>query len=141
MKHLFLILFAVAFAAPLYAQESVIIKEPAGQCYQDLKAKLPEAIRWDDEQMTVTSRPLMTTAAGNVELVARIFPEPAVNKKTKERVEICKLVVGIVAPQQGTAWNALNSSPLRQNASLMKARIESAMKEREKKLEKENKGH
>lgn len=133
MKHLLFIFFAIALATPLFAQQSVIIKEPAGQCYEDLKAKLPEAIAWDDKQMTVTSHPLMTTAAGNVQLVARIFPEPAVNKKTKERVEVCKLVVGVVAPQYSTAWNALNSSQLQQTANLMKARIESAMKERAKK--------
>lgn len=134
MKNLLLIVFAVAFAAPLCAQQSVMIKEPAGQCYLDLKSSLPEAIRWDDEQMTVTSRPLLTTAAGNVDVVVRIFPEHGVDKKTKERVEMCKLLVAIYAPdERSTAWNAMNTSWLFRNASLMKARIESVMKAREKK--------
>jgi hypothetical protein len=133
MKNLFLIVLAVASAAPLCAQESVMIKEPAGQCYLDLKSNLPEAIRWDDEQMMVTSRPLLTSPAGNVEVVARIFPEHGLDKKTKERVEMCQIVVGISAPEHSTAWNAMNSSWLFRNASLMKARIEGAMKARAKK--------
>ncbi len=133
MKNLLLIVLAVASAAPLCAQQSVMIKEPAGQCYLDLKSSLPEAIRWDDEQMMVTSRPVLTTAAGSVEVVARIFPEHAVDKKTKEKVETCQLVVGVNAPQHSTAWNAANSSWLFRNASLMKARIESVMKARKKK--------
>lgn len=133
MKNLLLIVFAVASAAPLCAQQSVMIKEPAGQCYLDLKSTLPEAIRWDDEQMTVTSRPLLTTPSGNVEVVARIFPEHGVDKKTNERVEMCQLLVGVYAPEHSTAWNAMSSSWLLRNASLMKARIESAMKAREKK--------
>ena len=133
MKHLLLILFAVAAAAPLCAQQSVMIKEPAGQCYQDLKSNLPEAIRWNDEQMMVTSRPLLTTMAGNVQVVARIFPDHQLDKKTKERVETCKLVIAIDAPEHSAAWNAANSSQLFRNASLMRARIESVMKERKKK--------
>src|SRR5512135_3655865 len=109
MKNLLLIVFAVAFAAPLYAQQSVMIKEPAGQCYVDLKSTLSEAIRWDDEHMMVTSRPVLTTAAGSVEVVARIFPEHEVDKKTNERVETCQLVVAVNAPEHSTAWNAANS--------------------------------
>ena len=133
MKHLLLILFAVASAAPLCAQkQSVMINEPAGQCYQDLKANLPEAIRWDDEQMTVTSRPLVTTPSGSVEVIARIFPEHGQDKKKNERVEMCKIVVAIDAPEHSTAWNAMNSSWLFRTASLMKARVESAMKARKK---------
>lgn len=135
MKNLLLILFAVAAAAPLCAQQSVMIKEPAGQCYQDLKSTLPEAIRWNDEQMMVTSQPLLTTPSGNVEVVARIFPEHGQDKKTNERVEMCKIVVAIYAPEHSTAWNAMNSSWLLRNASLMKARIESAMKARGKKTQ------
>jgi hypothetical protein len=135
MKNLLLIVFAVASAAPLCAQQSVMIKEPAGQCYLDLKSTLPEAIRWNDEQMMVTSRPVLTTAAGSVEVVARIFPEHGVDKKTNEKVEMCQLVVGVNAPEHSTAWNAVNSSWLFQNASLMKARIESVMKARGKKKE------
>ena len=133
MKNLLLIVFAVASAAPLCAQQSVMIKEPAGQCYLDLKSTLPEAIRWNDEQMMVTSRPVLTTAAGNVDVVARIFPEHGVDKKTNEKVEMCQLVVAVNAPQHSTAWNAANSSWLFRNASLMKARIESVMKARKKK--------
>jgi hypothetical protein len=133
MKHLVLILFIFSSVAPLCAQESVTIKEPAEQCYQDLKSNLPEAIRWNDDQMTVTSRPLVTTMSGNVEVVARIFTEFGQDKKTKEKVEMCRIVVGIDAPQNGTAWNAMNSSSLIQQARLMKARIESAMKARNKK--------
>jgi hypothetical protein len=133
MKHLLLILFAVAFAAPLWAQqESVMINEPAGQCYQDLKSNLPEAIRWNDEQMTVTSRPLVTTPSGSAEIIARIFPEHGQDKKKNERVEMCKIVVAIDAPQHSTAWNARYSSSLFRTASLMKARVESAMKARKK---------
>jgi hypothetical protein len=98
-----------------------------------LKSNLPEAIRWNDDQMTVTSRPLVTTMSGNVEVVARIFTEFGQDKKTKEKVEMCRIVVGIDAPQNGTAWNAMNSSSLIQQARLMKARIESAMKARNKK--------
>jgi hypothetical protein len=128
-----LIWFAVACATPLFAQEqSVMIKEPAGYCYQDLKANLPEAIRWNDEQMMVTSRPLLTTLSGNVEVVARIFPEHGQDKKTKERVEMCKLLIYVAAPEHSVAWNSMNSSWLFRNALLMKARIESAMKAREK---------
>ncbi|MFI5116321.1 MAG: hypothetical protein ACHP8B_06435 [Terriglobales bacterium] len=134
MKNLLLIVFAVASAAPLYAQESVMIKEPAGQCYLDLKSTLREAIRWDDEQMMVTSRPLLTTAAGNIDVVVRIFPEHGVDKKTNERVEMCKLLVAINAPdERSNTLNAVNTSWLFRNASLMKARIESVMKARKKK--------
>ncbi len=133
MKHLLLILFAVVSAATLCAQEqSVMVKEPAGQCYLDLKAHLPEAIRWDDNQMLVRSRPLVTTMAGNVEVIARIFPEYGLDKKTKERVEMCKITVMIYAPQYSTAWNSWNSSSLFQTASLLKARVEGAMKTRKK---------
>jgi hypothetical protein len=134
MKHLLLILFAVASAAPLCAQQSVMIKEPARQCYQDLKSSTPEAIRWDDEQMTVTSRPLVTTLSGSVYVIARIFPEHGQDKKKNERVEMCKIVVAIDAPpEHSTAWNATNSSWLLSTASLMKARVEATMKAREKK--------
>ena len=134
MKNLLLIVFAIACAAPLCAQQSVMIKEPAGQCYLDLKSTLPEAIRWDDEQMTVTSRPLLTTAAGNVDVVARIFPEHGLDKKTNQQVEMCKLMVALSAPEErSTALNEVNSGWLFRNASLMKARIESAMKARAKK--------
>jgi len=133
MKHLVFVLLTISSVAPLCAQESVTIKEPAEQCYQDLKSNLPEAIRWDDAQMTVTSRPIMTTLSGNVEVVARIFTEFGQDKKTKEKVEMCKIVVAIDAPERRTAWNAMNSSPLMQQARLMKARIESTMKARKKK--------
>ena len=133
MKHLVFVLLTISSVAPLCAQESVTIKEPAEQCYQDLKSNLPEAIRWDDAQMTVTSRPLMTTLSGNVEVVARIFTEFGQDKKTKEKVEMCKIVVAIDAPEHRTGWNAMNSSPLMQQARLMKARIESTMKARKKK--------
>jgi len=135
MKKLLPVLLAVAFAVPLCAQQSVIIKEPAGQCYQDLKANLPEAIRWDDQQMMVSSRPLLTTMSGNFAIVARIFPQHVVDKKTKEKVEACELLVAMDAPEHSTAANALTSSQLFQIASLMKARIESAMKARQKKGE------
>ena len=133
MKPLLLVLFAVTSAAPLCAQQSVMIEEPAGQCYQDLKSNLPEAIRWDDEQMMVRSRPLVTTLSGNVEVVARIFPEHGQDKKTKERVEMCRIVVAIYAPDRAATWNAMNSSSLFRNAHLLKARIESAMNARKKK--------
>ena len=134
MKHLLLILFAITSAAPLCAQQqSVMIKEPAGQCYQDLKSSLPEAIRWDDEQMMVTSRPLVTTPSGSVEVIARIFPEHGQDKKTNERVEMCKIVVYISAPQNSMAWNAAKSSWLLRTANLLGARVESTMKARRKK--------
>jgi len=133
MKHLVFVLLTISSVAPLCAQESVTITEPAQQCYQDLKSNLPEAIRWNDTLMTVTSRPLMTTLSGNVEVVARIFTEFGQDKKTKEKVEMCKIVVAIDAPEHRTAWNAMNSSPLMQQARLMKARIESTMKARKKK--------
>jgi len=129
MKLLIGLLFATIAIAPLWAQQSVTIKEPAEQCYQDLKANLPEAIRWDDAQMMVTSRPLLTTMSGNVQVVTRIFQE---ENDTK-----CKLVVAIDAPTHSEAWNASSSSALFRNAGLMKARIESAMKAREKKEKKE----
>jgi hypothetical protein len=127
MKRLILILFAIASSGLLSAQQSVTINEPAEQCYQDLKATLPEAIRWDDAQMMVTSRPLVTNMSGNVQVVARIFQE---EKNIK-----CKLVLAFEAPtaSQAQAFNATNSSALFRNASLMKAKIESAMKAREKK--------
>jgi len=133
MKHLVLVFLTVSSVAPLCAQESVTIQEPAEQCYQDLKSNLPEAIRWNDKQLTVTSRPLRTTMSGNVEVVARIFTEFGQDKKTKEKVEMCRIVVGIDAPEHGTAWNAMNSGALFQQAGLMKARVESAMKARNKK--------
>jgi hypothetical protein len=124
MKRLVLLLLAIVSIGSLYAQQSVTIKEPAEQCYQDLKANLPEAIRWDDEHMAVSSRPLFATPSGDVTLVTQIFQE-------KNDTE-CKLVVGIDAPTHSTAWNATNSSVLFRNASLAKARIQSAMKAREK---------
>ena len=133
MKHLVLIFLTVFSVAPLCAQESVTIKEPAEQCYQDLKSNFPEAIRWNDEQRTVSSRPLVTTLSGSVQMIARIFTEFAQDKKTKEKVEMCKIVVAIDAPEHRTGWNAMNSSPLMQQARLMKARIESTMKARKKK--------
>jgi translation initiation factor 2 gamma subunit (eIF-2gamma) len=70
--------------------------------------------------------------SGSVEVVARIFTEFGQDKKTKEKVEICRIVVGIDAPEHGTAWNAMNSGALLQQASVMKARVESAMKARNK---------
>lgn len=133
MKHLVFLLLTVSSVAHLWAQESVTVNEPAEQCYQDLKSNLPEAIRWNDSQMTVTSRPLRTTLSGSVYVVARIFTEFAQDKKTKEKVEICRIVVSIDAPERGTAWNSMNSSPLIQQAYQMRARIESAIKARKKK--------
>ncbi|HEX4211312.1 MAG TPA: hypothetical protein VHY56_13030, partial [Candidatus Binataceae bacterium] len=124
LKHLVLILFALVSVGSLYAQQSVTIKEPAEQCYQDLKANLPEAVRWDDAHMAVSSRPLFATPSGDVQLITQIFQE--------KNDTMCKLVVAIDAPTHSTAWNATNSSTLFRNASLLKARIESAMKAREK---------
>jgi len=138
MKHLILIFLTVFSVAPLCAQESVTIKEPAEQCYQDLKSNLPEAIRWNDELMTVTSRPLVTTLSGSVQVITRIFTEFGQDKKTKEKVEMCRIVVAIDAPERATAWNAMNSSALLRQASLMKARIESVMKARDRR---DKKGH
>jgi hypothetical protein len=139
MKHLLVILFAVTWVARLGAQEqSVMIKEPAGQCYQDLKANLPEAIRWDDEQMMVTSRPLATTLSGNVEVIVRIFPEHGQDKKTNQRVEMCKIVVYMSAPPQNSlALNSAYSDRLRRLANLLGARVEAARKAREKKSHQE----
>jgi hypothetical protein len=133
VKHLVLVFLAVFPVAPLCAQESVTIKEPAEQCYEDLKSNFPEAIRWNDEQRTVTSRPLVTTLSGSVQVITRIFTEFAQDKKTKEKVEICRLVVGIDAPDRAVAWNAMNSSALLRQANLMGARIDSVMKARNKK--------
>ena len=138
MKHLVLVFLTVSWVAPLCAQESVTIKEPAEQCYQDLKSNLPEAIRWNDQQMTVTSRPLVTTLSGSVQMITRIFTEFGQDKKTKEKVEICRIVVAIDAPERAMAWNAMNSSALLRQASLMKARIESVMKARDRR---DKKGH
>ena len=76
MKHLLIfLLFAAASIGSLFAQESVIIKEPSEQCYQDLKANLPEAVRWDDKQHMVLSRPLATLVTGNVQIFAPVFQE------------------------------------------------------------------
>jgi len=137
MKILLPVVIAIAItitsAAPLSAQESVTVNEPTPQCYDDLKLTLPEAIRWDDEHMMVRSRPLMTTMSGNVEVVARILQEYGQDKKTKERVEMCRIVVSIDAPVSSTAWNDINSGRLFQMAGMMKARIESVMKARAKK--------
>jgi len=124
MKHLILILFAAVSVGSLSAQQSVTVNEPAEQCYQDLKANLPEAIRWDDEHLTVASRPL-SNMSGSVQLVTRFFPEKGDTQ--------CKLVVAIDATNHSVAWNAQNSSALFQTAALMKAKIETAMKAREKK--------
>jgi hypothetical protein len=133
MKHLPLVLLTVSCVAPLWAQQSVTVNEPAEQCYEDLKSNMPEAIRWNDTQLTVTSRPLVTRLSGSVYMVARIFTEFGQDKKTKEKVEICRIVVGIDAPERGTAWNAMNSGSLLREANMMRARIESAMKARKKK--------
>jgi hypothetical protein len=133
MKHLVFALLAISNVALLCAQESVTIKEPAEQCYQDLKSNLPEAVGWDDTHLTVTSRPLMTTLSGNVYVVARILTTFGQDKKTKEKVEMCKIIVAIDAPEHRTALNAMNSGRLMQQASLMKARIESTIKARKKK--------
>jgi hypothetical protein len=124
IKHLVCTLFAIGSIASLNAQQSVTVKEPAEQCYQDLKANLVEAIRWDDEHMAVVSKPLLSSMSGQVQIVAQIFQE-------KNDTE-CKLVVGIDAPNHSVAWNATNSSSLFQTASLFKARIESTMKARKK---------
>ena len=133
MKYLVLAFLMVLSVGSLCAQESVVIKEPAEQCYQDLKANLPEAVRWNDQQMTVTSRPLTTTMEGSVQVVARIFTEFAQDKKTKEKLEICKIVVSIDAPERAMTLNAMNSSQLLREAQLMGARVESVMKARNKK--------
>jgi hypothetical protein len=66
-------------------------------------------------------------------VVARILTAFGQDKKTKEKVEMCKIVVAIDAPEHRTALNAMNSSRLMQQASLMKARIESTIKARKKK--------
>jgi hypothetical protein len=118
----FLVLF---FAGSLQAQQSVTIKEPAAQCYQDLKVNLPEAVRWDDKQMTVTSKPLVTLTTGNVQVVARVFQE--------QNDTACKIVVAFDAPTESAAWNAENDSRLFQNAHMLKARIESTMNARDEK--------
>lgn len=125
MKYLVAIFLALFCVGSLWAQQSVTIKEPAEQCYQDLKANLPEAVRWDDKQMMVTSRPLVTLTTGNVQLLARVFQE--------QQDTTCKIVVAIDAPTGSPAWNAENSSWLWRNAHTFKARIESTMKAREKK--------
>ena len=130
MKYLLPILCLLLFTATLSAQQSVTVKEPVEQCYQDLKANLPEAIRWDDEHMTVTSRPLLTTMSGSVQVVTRLFQE-------KNDTQ-CKIVVAIESPDRSVAWNAMNSGALLQTASLFKARIESQMKAREKAAKKQN---
>jgi hypothetical protein len=123
MKKLILIL-AVICAGPLCAQQSVTIKEPAEQCYQDLKANV-QVLGWDDARMMVTSRPLFTNMSGNVELVTQVFQE---EKDTK-----CKIVVALNAPDRSMALNAMNSGALFRNASMLRAKIESMMKAREKK--------
>lgn len=125
MKSIVTIILALMCGGTLQAQESVTIKEPAEQCYQDMKANLPEAVRWDDKQMAVASRPLVTLTTGNVQVLARVFQE--------ENDTACKIVVGIDAPTGEPAWNAENQSWLFRNAHLLKARVESAMKAREKK--------
>ncbi len=130
MKYFVPILFILLFSASLSAQQSVTVKEPVEQCYQDLKANLPEAIRWDDERMTVTSRPLLTNMSGNVQVVTRLFQE-------KNDTE-CKIVIAFESPDHSVAWNAVNSSYLFRTASLFRARIESTMKAREKAAKKQN---
>ena len=76
----------------------------------------------------------MTTLSGSTQVITRIFTEFGQDKKTKEKVEICRIVVAIDAPERAVAWNAMNSSVLlRQAAADEKARIESAMKARNKK--------
>ena len=125
MKQLLVIFSLMLCAGALHAQQSVTVKEPAEQCYQDLKANLPEAVRWDDKQMAVSSRPLVTLTTGNVQVVARVFQE----QNDKE----CKIVVAFDTPIDSPAWNAENNDRLFQNAHMLKARVESAMKAREKK--------
>lgn len=124
------LLFALSSVGSLLAQESVIIKEPSEQCYQDLKANLPEAIRWDDNQHIVLSRPLATFVTGNVQLYARIFQEAGDTK--------CKLTVGFDSPEHQAALNS-NTSFLFQNAHLLAARIDSARQAREKSEKKKEK--
>ncbi len=130
MKLVALVLFAVLFTAYVAAQQSATVKEPVEQCYLDLKANLQEVIRWDDEHMTVTSRPLLTNMSGNVQVVTRLFQE-------KNDTE-CKIVVAFESPDHSVAWNAVNSSYLLRTASLYKAKIESTMKAREKAAKKQN---
>jgi hypothetical protein len=89
---------------------------------------LPEAVRWDDAQMVVLSRPLVNNINNSVQLFARVFQE---EKNTK-----CRIVVGIDAQNHQVGLNAANSSYLWQNAHLFKARIESEMKARQKKADK-----
>jgi hypothetical protein len=127
MKHLLLIFLASYSISVLNAQEqSVTIKEPVEQCYQDLKATLP-VIRFDDQHMTVVSRPLLTYTSGstgNLEMVVRLFPE-------KNDTE-CKLVVAFSSPEHSAAWNAMGSNYLWRNAHTMAGKIESVRKSREK---------
>ncbi len=129
-RFLLVLLFALTSIGSLVAQESVIIKEPSEQCYQDLKANLPEAVRWDDNQHMVLSRPLATLVTGNVQLYARIFQEAGDTK--------CKLTVGFDSPEHQAALNS-NTSFLFQNAHLLAARIETARKAREKAEKKKEK--
>ncbi len=123
MKHLMLALLAVCSAGSLWAQQSVTVKEPSGQCYQDMKDSLP-VIRFDDSQMMVVSRPLVTTTSGNVQIFARVFQE-------KHDTQ-CKIIVGIDSPDNSVAWNALNSSYLWRSAHLVAAKIDNVMKARQK---------
>jgi|SRR4051794_16774746 hypothetical protein len=124
MKRLILLLLALGSVGSLFSQEqSVMIKEPAEQCYQDLKQTLV-VIRFDDAQMMVTSRPLVTTTSGNVLMFARVFPE--------KNDTSCKIVVGIESPDRSVSWNAANSSYLWQTAHTLAGKIESTRKAREK---------
>ena len=131
MKHFILIFLAACCIGSLSAQEqSVTIKEPAEQCYQDMKANL-QVLRFDDAQMMVVSRPLLTTMSGNVEMVARVFPE-------KNDTQ-CKIVVAFDSPNHSVAWNAMGSNALWQSAHTLGAKIESTMKAREKAAKKATK--
>jgi hypothetical protein len=118
------LLFAFASLGSLCAQQSVTINEPSEQCYQDLKANLPEAIRWDDSQRMVQSKPLQALHAGSVQIYARILQE-AVDTKWK-------LVVGYDSTEHPTTLNAAADNSLFRNAHLLAARIDSARKAREK---------
>jgi hypothetical protein len=124
MKHLILIFLAACSVSSLVAQEqSAIVKEPVEQCYQDLKANV-QVLRFDDAQMMVVSRPLLTNLSGNVQMVVRVFQE-------KNDTE-CKIVVAFDSPDHSVAWNAMGSNALWRSAHSLAAKIESTMKAREK---------
>ncbi len=117
--------FLLLAASPLFGQGLVTVKEPKEQCYQDLKTVLPGAIRWDDEHFTVYGAPF-DVLGGEVKLF--------VEARKSDKPDSCDLLVAVESfgSMDRTTWDSRNQFDLQKIAALLKAKIVSEMKHREK---------